>query len=214
MHCNAFDGPGREDLGGRLGVDNDVPLRDRRRVAEMVIGAAHDHQSAQQRRQRGFGAQGQRQIGQRAGRHPDQFAGKRVCRAHPGRRGIVVGEPAIGRRQLGIPHPPRAVHLRGGAHRAGQGFVGALGHRDVSGSAKLEQAEVVFADLLYRNVSTGRGDADYVGFGAGQQVNQGQRIVDAGVDVDENRGLHHGEDTGTGIRLSQCPKRPNHLRAT
>ena len=133
---------------------------------------------------------------------PISSPGKCVCRAHPRRRGVIVAELAIGRRQIGVAQAPWSVHGCGSADRAGQGFVGALGHRNAVDAAQLEQAEVVLANLVHRNVSTGRGDADHVRVRAGQQVDQRHRIVDSGVDVDENGRFHRGNDTRTGIRLS------------
>ncbi len=52
--------------------------------------------------------------------------------------------------------------------------------------AQLEQRQVVLANLLHRNVSRGRGDADEFGLGAGEQIDQRHRVVDARVDVDEH----------------------------
>ena len=52
--------------------------------------------------------------------------------------------------------------------------------------AQFEQTEIVFAHLVHPNVSAGRRDADQIGVRAGQQVHQRHRVVDAGVDVDEN----------------------------
>ena len=53
-------------------------------------------------------------------------------------------------------------------------------------AAQLEQAEVVLANLLHRNVSRGRGDADQFGVVAGEQIHQRHRVVDARVDVGED----------------------------
>jgi hypothetical protein len=87
----------------------------------------------------------------------------------------------------------RTVGERGGGV---QRVIGASGHRHAIDAAQVEQAEVVLADLFYANVSTGRGDADQFGVRTGQQINQRDGIVYAGVDVGENWcGGHHGDDT-------------------
>src|SRR3979411_2333254 len=79
------------------------------------------------------------------------------------------------------------MDFRGGSQWAGQRFVGALRHRNAGDTTQLEQAQVVRANLLYPNISTGRGDADHVGVRAGQQVYQRKRVIDTGVDIDEDR---------------------------
>ena len=66
-----------------------------------------------------------------------------------------------------------------------QRVVGAPGHRHAIDAAQIEQAEVVLADLFHANVSAGRGDTDEFGVWTGQQINQRDGIVYAGVDVGE-----------------------------
>src|SRR3984893_16351310 len=73
---------------------------------------------------------------------------------------------------------------------------GALGHWQTIDAAQIEQAEVVLADLFHADVSAGRGDADEFGVWTGQQINQRDGIVYAGVDVGENGcGGPRGHDT-------------------
>jgi hypothetical protein len=77
-----------------------------------------------------------------------------------------------------------------------------FGYRHTVDPAQLEQAEVVLAHLIHADVPAGRGDADQLSFRAGQQIHQGNRVVDTGIDVGENWcGGHCGNDTG---RYYQC----------
>ncbi len=179
-------GPGGEHFGRRLGIHADVPFRHRVGVAAVVVGTAHDHQPAQQRRQSGFLAQRQREVGQRAGSQPDQLSRMRMRRLDPCRRRIVAGEPTIGRRQLRVSQTPWPMDFpdrkRGGVQRVLDTF----GYRHAVDPAQLEQAEVVLAHLIHADVPAGRGDADQLGLRAGQQVNQRNGIVYTGVDVGEN----------------------------
>jgi hypothetical protein len=88
----------------------------------------------------------------------------------------------------------------------------ALGYRHAVDAAQVEQAEVVLADLLYANVSAGRGDADQFGVRACQQVNQRNGIVYTGVDVGENWcGGHCGNDTGKSYQCTPGSSRTARL---
>ena len=179
--------PGRIHLLCGLRVDAGVPFRHRGGVAAVVEGPAHDHQPAQQLRQSRLGAQGQRQVRQRAGGDPDQLAGVGVGRAHP-RLGGVVGSGCSGRLgQLGIPESLRSVRVLRGAQRCRQRDLRPRGHRDAGDPTQFQQRQVVAAHLMHANISRRRGDADQVGLRAGEQVGQGHRVVDAGVHVDEDR---------------------------
>ena len=189
-HAAAPDG---ENLAGGLGVHADVPLRDRRRIAAVFECAAHDHQPSQQSRQRGFLPQRQGQVGQWAGRHADQLAGMGVRGPDPCLRGVVGGELAIRRRQGGIAQTLRSVGVLGRAKRRAHRLFGTLRHRNALDPAQLQQAQVVLANLLHRNISRGGGDADQFGVGAGEQVRQRHRVVHARVDVSED-GLRHGRN--------------------
>ena len=110
--------------------------------------------------------------------------------AHPGFGGVVGGEVPISRRQLGITQALGSVGVLGGAQRRADRPLGTLGHRHVGDLAQLQQAQVVPANLLNRNISRGRGDADELRLFAGEQIDQRHRVVDARVDVDEDR--YHG----------------------
>ena len=178
--------PRGEHLGRGLGVHTDVPLGHRRGVSSVVECAAHDDQSPQQPGQVRFGPQGQCQVGQRPGRQADQFAWMLVCRVDPRLRGVMGGQPAVGGRQLRIAQAGGTMGVLGRAQRARHGRVGALRDGDVCGAAQLEQAEVVDAHLIHRDVAAGRRDPHQSRVGTGEQVDQGHRIVHTGVDVGED----------------------------
>ena len=67
--------PRVEDDLGRLGVHPDVRLRARGHVAALSERATHQHEPAEQLRQRRFGADGERHVRQRAGRDEPELAG-------------------------------------------------------------------------------------------------------------------------------------------
>ena len=87
----------------------------------------------------------------------------------------------------GITQALRAVGVLCGAQRRADRLLGSPWTPGCRCSAQLEQTEVVAANLLYGNISRGRRDADQVGVVAGEQVHQRHRVVDARVDVGEDR---------------------------
>ena len=81
---------------------------------------------------------------------------------------------------------------------AEQSELGALGHRDISRAAgHVEHPQRVASGGGGRDVAEHRGDGTYVDFGVGQQVEEGDGIVDAGVAVDEQCLLGAGTHAAT-----------------
>jgi hypothetical protein len=78
------------------------------------------------------------------------------------------------------------VGVLGSAQRAGERCVGAAGNGNAGHPTQFEQAQVVLANPFYRNVSRGRRDTHQLGVIAGEQVQQCERVVNAGVDVGED----------------------------
>jgi hypothetical protein len=135
-----------------------------------------------------------------------------MCRLDPRRRGIIVGELTIGRRQLGVSETSWTMDCPGGKRGGVQRVIGAFGYRHAVDAAQVKQAEVVLANLFYPNVSAGRGDADQFGVRTGQQVNQRNGIVYTGVDVGENWcGGHCGNDTGSDYQCTPGTSRTARL---
>jgi hypothetical protein len=81
--------------------------------------------------------------------------------------------------------PLRTVSLLGGAQRDDQWLAGAECNLDVRGAAERKPVQVVGRDLFHRNVAGGARNPQNLGFGAGKEIEKRQRVVDAGVDVDD-----------------------------
>ena len=191
---------GGQDLGGGLGVVVDVGLGHGGDVARGQGRPAHHSDRIHQRGQRRFQPEGFGDVGQRAdGQHPqrarvfvgepDQHLGRGLGRK-PGRR----------RRQRNPADAVVPVHpRRPSAELPGQRIVGAERHGNVRVAGELEQVKGVAGADGGTDVAADGPDPHNVGRGRGEQVGQGEGVVDPGIAVQVERvaGGGHG-----GVSLS------------
>ena len=167
----------------RFGIEADVELdRHQVRVAAAGDRAAHHHQARDVRGQLRIHAQCQREVGQRRQCHQRQRA--RVLAREPDDGSRRMFGPWRARRWQvsGIPETIRAVHEGGVRPRARQRRRGAGKHGHLAAD-DVEELERVADQVRQRHVAGDDGESRDIRVRMRHQ--DGQRIVDAGVGVDQ-----------------------------
>ena len=169
----------REDPGGRLRVGPDVELRRRRDVAEPDRAA---HQDDSVRPRVGVAGEQQRDVRQR----PD--GDQRRARGVPAEEvdGVLLERRPLRRRQVGAVEPGLTVDVRGDERLADERPVGARRDRDVVAADEVEDADRVRGRLLERLVAGDGRHAEELHLGAREREEQRDRVVVAGVAVEQD----------------------------
>ena len=183
--------PGGEcDLRGvRVAVD--VPLGRRGRVAGMTIGPAHQHPAAEELRQGRLAQEGEGEVGQRAAGHKGDLARPAACLLDDQINGMALAQGPAGWRQLGMAEALRTVCLGRRLERLEERPVAPEGDLDIGPSGELEHRAGVPLDLVRVDVAADAGDRDQLRLGARDGIQERQRIVDPGVDVEDQRNGDH-----------------------
>ena len=179
---------GGEDERGGLGVGPDVELGSRGHVA---LGDRPAHDDDLREPVGAVPLEVSRDVRQRSRR--DERHGSR-------RRGDGRGNPAdgVGRDRLGARLRQRraveaalAVHVRGDDELALERPVGTRGDRHIRAASELEHAQRVRGRLLERLVPVGRRHAEELELRAREREEQRDRVVVAGVAVEDDRRRAH-----------------------
>ena len=101
--------------------------------------------------------------------------------------GVVRHGAGCGRRQLGRPDAALAVDLGGAHDLADQRPGGPFGDRDVVPAIGVQQAERVLGAMTDVGVSADGGDGQDIKLGARDGEADGQRVVEPGIAVDDQR---------------------------
>jgi hypothetical protein len=101
----------------------------------------------------------------------------------------LVNGPVIS--PVSSPDPLRPVRFLGGDQRDFQGHLGPDGDLHTLPAAKLQQGKVVQRHLPGADVSRGAGDGLDPHFAPGQQVHEGQGVVDSGIDIHQHGMCQH-----------------------
>ena len=180
--------PAREHPVRRLGVGPDVELGRRRGVA-LADRAAHQHDALELGRQLRVAGQEQRHVGERSGR--DERDGRRCSLRARGRssrsraRARALG-PGGGRSGPSSPVSPCTSAATCRARISGRAAPAATGTS--SRPEVVEHADRVGGRLLQRLVTGHGGHAEQPDLGAGQREQQRDRVVVAGVAVEDDVG--------------------------
>ena len=182
--------PAREHALGGLRVGPDVELGRGRAVA-LADRAAHEHDPLRARV--GMEREQERHVGQRPDGDEREAApaGAHLTREEldgvlGDRRGRRVGE--LGAVQAGL-----AVDVRGDVALAHERPVGAGRDGHVGAAGELEHAERVRRRLLERLVARDGRDPDQLDLGRGEREQDRDRVVVAGVAVEDDRRAHRAE---------------------
>ena len=172
-------------------VDQDVVLGRRRHVAALEVAAAHEHDALQPRRDLGRTAQGQRDVGLwREGDQADAVDGLAQQRLdQPVDRVRGLGW-ALRRCPVPAVDAGLAVDLGHRARRAQQRALRAGIDRHVATARELQDAARVVGRLCHRHIARDRRDAQQLELGRAEGHQQGQRVVLAGIGVDD-QAVHH-----------------------
>ena len=100
---------------------------------------------------------------------------------------VAVGQRPARWRQLGVAEALRSVRLLGRLERADERDLAAQRDLDVRPPGELEDGPRVDPDLAGGDVARHAGRGDDLGVGRGGGVEEGEAVVDAGVDVDDQR---------------------------
>ena len=142
--------------------------------------------------------------------------GPRVTRViSPGRRArlveddvdaVAVRQRLRGRRQLGVTEALRTVRLGRRLERPDERRFAADRDLDVGPARELEDGARVDRDLPRIDVARDAGDRDEVGIGRAGRVEQGEAVVDAGVDVEDQRrpAFGHGVDASRAPSMARA----------
>ena len=199
---------GRRERGERhlhrVGVHRHVPLGRRGRVPRRAVAAAHQHPAAKQERQLRLAQDGDRQVRGRPQRDEGDLAGAAARFSHEQVRGMAIRERPARRRQDRIADALRPVRLRRGDERAHQRRLPAQRHLDVVAPCQLEDGARVLGDLAGVHVPADARHGDELGLGRAAGVEQGEAVVDPGVDVEQEgdrcAGPAHRGDPGARSR--------------
>ncbi len=212
-----LDGPlprsEHDSRGLRIAVD--VPLRDRGRVAGDAEGATHAPPAAQQGRQPRLEQDRQGEVRQRPkgdqgdpARMASRLVHDDVGAESPGQRQDRI-------RRLRVAQAMRTMRLRRDLERAQQRQRAARRHGNVAVTGQLQHRERVARRVLERGVAGAARHGDEVGLGARTRVQQRERVVDAGVDVEDERDPLLDRSCGSLSRRSPSPPaRPGRAAAT
>ena len=91
------------------------------------------------------------------------------------------------RRQLRVAEAARAVRLGRRLERPDERHLAAERDLDVAAAGQLEDRQRVRGDLPRVDVAGDAGDRDQLGLGRGGGVEERERIVDAGIDIEDQR---------------------------
>ncbi len=188
--------PGLEHRRGRLRIHVEVELGGRRDVAGHRDRAAHDHDAAGPAEPPGVLLEGERQVGQRPQGHDGQLGSPAICRvqnhfrSRPHLNGVgrlrVAGLPVGLDEALEVAEPVLAMHLVRGDQRPLERGRGAAGERRRRiGRGDREDAAGVRGRAIHRDVAGDGGDGLDARVGRAQGEQDRQRVVDAGVGVDQ-----------------------------
>ena len=185
-----------------LGVARHVGLGTGAHVAGHGQGATHHHHAADRHHRRRVALKGERQVGERTGRHIDQVG-------TIGTRGInqvIDRRIAIGRRRAHrlvrrgghacAADAVLAVDKRGGRRRRVgfgrlHGTIGAQVHRHLGTTQQVEHRQAVVRRLLDAHVAKARGDADELHLGARDGIGKRHRIIHTHIQIkDQLLGCH------------------------
>ncbi len=90
--------------------------------------------------------------------------------------------------QFGIADAPWSVRLRCGHQRPDEGHFAPQRNLDVRSTGQLEHRTGVHRDLLSDDVAGAARHCQDLGLGGGAGVEQGERIIDARIDIDDQPG--------------------------
>jgi hypothetical protein len=192
---------GLEHLRRRLRIDEEVELGGRADVAGHRDGAAHDHDAAGPREPSRIPGERGGQIGERSEGHHGQLGAPPIDRVqnHFGGRSRLNGRERLGIARppvrldepVEVPEPILAVDVAGGDQRAPERGFGPPGdRRHRVGGAHREDTAGVGGGPVDRYVAGDHGDRLDARLRRGQGEEDGQRVVDAGIGVDQEVAAH------------------------
>ncbi len=116
----------------------------------------------------------------------------------------------LGGGQLGVAEALRPVRLRRRLERPDERGLAAHRDLDVGATGELQDRPRVDADLLGIDVARDAGHGDQLGVGRRGRVEQGEAVVDAGVDIEDqgNRRGHLPDATGAHVTAWPLPAQP------
>ena len=177
--------PGREHDVGGFRIEPDIELGwNETGVSPPVHGASHHDQPCHARWQLRIETQRQREIGERPERDQREFPGAFPGEAHECRGRCLVGCLAERRKVAGIAESVAPVHMAGILGSRGQRHLAAGEHRNL-GTDHVQQLQRI-ADRV-RKADIARRDRQGRDITAGMRHQDRQRVVHAGVGIDQQR---------------------------
>ena len=170
-----------------------------RHIARRGIGAAHDDEPLDEARQLGLAHDRERDIGQRAGGDENETPGVGAGGCDDGfDRMLDVGR-LLRLGQDGVPEAAPAVDIARVLHLDRDRSRRARPDGDVGAPGERENRPRVARRRGKGDVADDRGDAEDLRLRMGAGVEQRQRVVDSGVDVDDEGlgGFGHGRQFST-----------------
>src|SRR5262249_6207092 len=189
----------REDDGRGVGVNVHVELGHRGDVAAGGDRPAHDHDARAAGEGFRIALEGQGEVAQGPEGDEDELVGKFFDGLENQIRGVERLKEAKGLavawsaarllKALEIAKAVRPVDVGGGDKRLTEGYRGSLGHpRPTRGSQDVEDPEDVLRAEAHLDVAGHGGDGFHGQLGGAEGNKDGERVVDAGVGVDEEGG--------------------------
>ncbi len=179
--------PALEHAPRGLGVGPDVELGGRGAVA-LADRSAHQHDPLRARV--GLEREQERDVRQRPNRNHGELPVVLADLACEEADGMLGDRLARRRREIGAVETGLAVDVRRNRARPHERVRGALRDRHIRATAQLEHAQRVHGRLLDGLVADDGRHADELDLGRGHREHQRDRVVVAGVAVDEDRRRH------------------------
>src|SRR5207245_430441 len=176
-------------------IHPDVGLGARGDVAAGPVGAAHQREAAEQRRERGFELQGERHVRQRSGRDERHLAAapsgllRDQRRSVPRRDRLRVVTGDVRAESFG------AVHHGEGLPIAVERLRRAARDLHVSGAGELEDQRRVARHRVHVDVARDARGPDQLDLRGRDGEQEGDHVVDTGVDIEDERGRHRANDS-------------------
>ena len=201
--------PGTEHDLGRLRVAVDVPFRGRGRVAGRPECAAHQRIALEQAGQPGLAQHGDGEVGEWAQGDQRDLAWPLAGLVEDHVHGMAVADRGAGRRQFGVTQTLRPVRLRRRLQGALERHLAAHRDLDIRAPGQFQDGPRVDAHLVGIDVAGHTGDRHEVSLRRCGRVEQGQTVVDAGVDIEDERDPvgHRRMLAGSAGSLSPSPPR-------
>jgi hypothetical protein len=142
---------------------------------------------AEESRKPGLALEGDRKIRERSQGHQRDLSRPGACRLHDHVDAMPIADRSARRRKFCIADAPRSMRLGRGLERPLKRHLASDRDLDIRAAGQLEDGERVDRDLASLDVARHTRDRRDVRLGRPERIEEREAVVDAGVDVEQER---------------------------